>query len=476
MSDALEIGLEEEDGGSPATPLHSARGQPSMQTQYQQPHTPSYQPHTPNYSVASAVPSHPEQPQMRHRSVQQSPAEEDSSAGVRRLVRSLKTLDVYPKTEDDIAIKSASGGAISLISFAIILLLVLSETWSFLSVSTVHSIRVDTRPSAQLQIHFDITFHALRCSETTIDVMDVSGEVQVATQANIHRIRLDSKGNRIGRGEYEDHAHDNEAIRPQMNPMLAALGIGFPPQGMGGPDTHTDQRGEGCNVVGVLQVNKVAGNVHVALGGQHSHPEAHPEGDQQQPSGSGLPSNTHDHPSHPSQPTHRAQQPQHIHQFMIHEMLAYNCSHRINHLSFGEPLPGALNPLDGVEQIIPRGAGTAHMQYFLKIVPTTFTSSFGYVVESNQFSATQQTQGINMADAFRQGQGGGDGRIPGVFFVYDLSPFMVSIVERRMPFSTWITSLFAIVGGVVTVAGVIDSLLYASAKVLRVTSPIAKKM
>ena len=471
MSDALEIGLEEEDGGSPAAPPHSARGQQNMQMQYQPLVSPSY-------SVASAVPSsHPEAPQMRHRSVQQAPAEEDSSAGVRRLVRSLKTLDVYPKTEDDIAIHTGSGGAISLISFAIILLLVLSETYHFLSVTTVHSIRVDTRPSAQLQIHFDITFHALRCSETTIDVMDVSGEVQVATQANIHRIRLDSKGNRIGRDEYEDHAHDNEAIRPQMNPMLAALGIGFPPQGMGGPDTHTDQRGEGCNVVGVLQVNKVAGNVHVALGGQHSHPESHPDGEQA-PSGPGLPSNTHDHPSHPSQPTHRASHPQqqHIHQFMIHEMLAYNCSHRINHLSFGESIPGASNPLDGVEQVIPRGAGTAHMQYFLKIVPTTYQSSFGYVVESNQFSATQQTQLITMNDAFRQGQGGGDGRIPGVFFVYDLSPFMVSMVDKRMPFSTWITSLFAIVGGVVTVAGVIDSMLYASAKVLRVTSPIAKKM
>ncbi len=30
---------------------------------------------------------------------------------------------------------------------------------------------------------------------------------------------------------------------------------------------------------------------------------------------------------------------------------AYNFSHRIDHLSFGEEIPGILNPLDGTEKV-----------------------------------------------------------------------------------------------------------------------------
>lgn len=32
-------------------------------------------------------------------------------------------------------------------------------------------------------------------------------------------------------------------------------------------------------------------------------------------------------------------------------ILAYNFSHRIDHLSFGELVPGIINPLDGTEKI-----------------------------------------------------------------------------------------------------------------------------
>lgn len=305
--------------------------------------------------------------------------------------------------------------------------------------------------------------------------MDVAGEVQVAAERNIHRIRLDSKGNRIGLAEYEDHAHDADdaAARdnPALNPMIQALGLNFPLQQQGGPDLHTDQRGEGCNIVGTLLVNKVAGNVHVALGGAHAHGGATKDGKEPPESeehshGGGAP-HAHASPSHPSAPP----QPQHIHQFMIHDLVSYNCSHRINRLSFGVEFPGALNPLDGTEQVIPEGGGTAHFQYFVKVVPTLYQSSSGREKDTNQYSVTQQSQFISLQDAFR----GDTQRIPGVFFVYDLSPFMVRVTERRTPLSTFLTSVCAIVGGVLTVAGVIDAALFSGAKYLKVVSPTLKK-
>ena len=159
--------------------------------------------------------------------------------------------------------------------------------------------------------------------------MDVSGDMQVATEANIHRHRLASDGSVIGKLEYEDHAHDNEAVqRPNaaLNPMLAALGLGGGYMPNSGPDQHVDKKGEGCNIVGTLLVNKVAGNVHIALGGVHSHGKPHDSEDHTSAGHAGHP--THDHGHAQAQP-----QQQHIHQFMIQEMATYNCSHTINQVS-----------------------------------------------------------------------------------------------------------------------------------------------
>ncbi|RVW13279.1 Endoplasmic reticulum-Golgi intermediate compartment protein 3 [Vitis vinifera] len=72
-----------------------------------------------------------------------------------------------------------------------------------------------------------------------------------------------------------------------------------------------EEEGEGCNVYGFLEVNKVAGNFHFSPG----------KGFYQ--------SNIH-----------------------VNDLLAiskdgYNISHRINKLAFGDHFPGVVNPLDG---------------------------------------------------------------------------------------------------------------------------------
>jgi hypothetical protein len=352
----------------------------------------------------------------------------------------------------------------SIVSLSIIALLVLTELWSFLRVKTVHSLLVDTSSGSKLPVHFDLTFPALRCSDTSIDVMDVSGDVQVAAVKNIRRFRLDGAGRRIGNGEYEDHAHHKEGdehtpVHQQppggggVNPMLAALGIQFPggnnnnnQPGQG--DLHTDQKGEGCNIVGQLLVNKVAGNVHIALGGAHAHaPHAdknkedkheeepgHNHGGAHTPSthgGGGGGGGGHDH-GHGHGHGHGGGggAAQHIHQFMIHDLVNYNCSHVINHLSFGQQLAGVVHsPLQGTSQIIPEGAGTAHFQYFIKVVPTVYERA-GYSssepLRTNQYSVTEQAQFISMQDAF----GGNAQRIPGVFFMSVLHFFSLGASKQ----------------------------------------------
>ena len=52
------------------------------------------------------------------------------------------------------------------------------------------------------------------------------------------------------------------------------------------------------------------------------------------------------------------------------------------------------------------------------------------------------------------------GLLPGVFVNYELSPLRVRISERRRSLGHFLTNCCAIVGGVLTVAGMVDSLLY----------------
>ena len=56
-----------------------------------------------------------------------------------------------------------------------------------------------------------------------------------------------------------------------------------------------------------------------------------------------------------------------------------------------------------------------------------------------------------------------------VVFKIDFSPIMVRITETHLSLLQFLTGLCAIVGGVFTVAGMVDSTVYQSAKILKKT-------
>lgn len=57
--------------------------------------------------------------------------------------------------------------------------------------------------------------------------------------------------------------------------------------------------------------------------------------------------------------------------------------------------------------------------------------------------------------------------LPGIFFVYDMSPFMVEVQRSYMPLLHFLTKLLAIVGGIFTILGVVDSGVYKVQKFFR---------
>ncbi|KDO80920.1 hypothetical protein CISIN_1g016587mg [Citrus sinensis] len=188
-----------------------------------------------------------------------------------------------------------------------------------------------------------------------------------------------------------------------------------------------EEEGEGCNIYGFLEVNKVAGNFHFAPGKSFHQ--------------SGV----------------------HVHDILAFQRDSFNISHKINKLAFGEHFPGVVNPLDGVRwtQETPSGM----YQYFIKVVPTVYTDVSGHTIQSNQFSVTEH---------FRSSEQGRLQTLPGVFFFYDLSPIKVTFTEEHVSFLHFLTNVCAIVGGVFTVSGIIDAFIYHGQRAIKKKIEIGK--
>lgn len=337
---------------------------------------------------------------MRRRGHQTEPVIPAENETTKRFERVVKSFDMFPKLDEGAgAVNTEEGGTLSMISLVVMIVLFLSEFWSFISVDTVEHLVVDTTIGQKISIQFDLTFHALSCQSCGIDAMDVTGDQQVNVIQKVTKQRIGKNGEPLGA------AQDIRADHPLMG-ALAMLK----------PKVNS---GEGCRIAGSLLVNKVAGNFHVALGTSHS------------------------------------QGMRHVHHFMISDIPHYNSSHTINHLSFGIEYPGQKRPLDGVTKIL-QNEGGGVFQYFIKIIPTVYYNWRGAQMHTNAFSVTDQFKPIAK---MRRGQMFVP-QLPGVFFVYDLSQFMVEVRDSSPTFAQFLVNVCAIIGGVFTVTGIIDRVVH----------------
>jgi len=123
----------------------------------------------------------------------------------------------------------------------------------------------------------------------------------------------------------------------------------------------------------------------------------------------------------------------------------FDTSHRIDFLSFGPHIPNINYPLDGVSHDSVKGEGTI-FQYWANVVGSSYTTISGTRTETNQFSVTYHES----VAKDRQGN------VPGVFIWFEFSPFRVDYVENYPPLFHFLTNLCAIVGGVYTVASLLN--------------------
>lgn len=379
------------------------------------------------------------------------------------LASGLKRFDAYPKTLEDFQVKTVSGALVSGISSLIIFSLFISELSFYLTTEVHHELFVDVTRHQKLRINIDVFFPKLGCAYFSVDAMDVSGEQQPDLDHNIFKKRFDEHGKPVSDAPDEKMATEpkpkssgnkteeeakcescygaeSDAL-PCCNTCEdvrnAYRGKGWAFKNPGEieqckrehwNDQFEVQKNEGCQIYGYLEVSKVAGNFHIAPG--------------------------------------KSFQKQHVH---VHDLQAFgsktfNLSHEIRFLSFGTPLPGVINPLDGTN--VTSDAHSLMYQYFVKIVPSVYKKLSGGLVWSNQYSFTQHQRPVRQLS--------GEHGLPGFFVLYELSPMLIQYTEKRRSFMHFLTGVCAIIGGVFTVAGLIDSLVYHSSRALKKKLEVGK--
>ncbi|KAI8380935.1 endoplasmic reticulum vesicle transporter-domain-containing protein [Radiomyces spectabilis] len=378
-----------------------------------------------------------------------------SSMGSNSWLHRFRRLDAYAKTLDDFRIRTATGATVvfmfrltsvhrlvSLISAIVIAVLVIFEVGRYLTPEMHSAIIVDGGKSEKLPISFDITFPELPCYLLSLDVMDESGEHISGYEHDVTKVRLDAAGKEITKEKAKSLSNtlpaqdvlasdksscgDCYGANPKgvANPCCntcedvqtayADMGWAFNPDTVaqcireGWKEKMESQSHEGCRMHGRLLVNKVRGNFHFSPGRAFAHGAAH------------------------------------VHDVRSYLAANHNFKHSIHHLQFGDQgyqlykqkrtkSSGLTNPLDGTEWGYPKA--TMMYQFFLKIVPTQFDYLNGRSLRTFQYSVSRHEQ-----DLAQQPQGG--------------------LPERRISFASFMTSLCAIVGGIFTVAGIVDGILY----------------
>jgi len=354
-----------------------------------------------------------------------------------------------------------------------------------------------------MEIHLNITFPRIPCELLTLDVMDVSGEQQTGVVHGVNQVRLSSvaEGSKvIDTQELLLHQQD---VASHLDPDYCGSCYSAPPltngtkpgccqtcdevreayaanswafgRGEGVEQCEREgygerldaQRNEGCRIEGVIRVNKVVGNFHIAPGRSFSNGNMH----------------VHDLKNYFNSPIEGGN----------------SFTHEIHSLRFGPQLDGSTskwsdhhhsNPLDGHRQETDESAH--NFIYFIKVVSTSYlplgwdedrsrkqhTSLSDLIplgmhgqsagsqgsIETHQYSVTSHRRslggGTDAAEGHKErlhAQGG----IPGVFFSYDISPMKVINREARpKTFANFVTGVCAVIGGTLTVAAAIDRGLY----------------
>ncbi|KAG0354722.1 hypothetical protein BGZ54_001515 [Gamsiella multidivaricata] len=378
----------------------------------------------------------------------------------------LKQLDAYAKTLDDFRVKTSAGATACAL---VIFILVLGELSDYRSIHIESSLVVDNGSKGKMSIDFEIEFPKIPCYILTMDVMDVAGAHQADVLHSIYKIQLAPDGTEVKREKTQELGSSEPNLKPVEKDYCGTCYGAFKPESgccntcedvreayartnwsfnhpesieqcvrEGYLERIQEQAGQGCRLRGQLTVNKVAGNFHVAPGRSFQRGSAH----------------VHD-----------------VQQYLGHHGLDF--SHHIAYLRFGEKVATTThNPLDDRTVKGENPEGLYMYQYYLKIVGTRYYYLDRRPMFTNQYSVTQFNKNLQYKDVLGQIQA--PNGLPGVFFNFDISPMLVIQKEERKSFASFLTTVCATVGGIFTVASILDGFIWRAERRLKAKRDLGK--
>ncbi|ODV95179.1 hypothetical protein PACTADRAFT_49927 [Pachysolen tannophilus NRRL Y-2460] len=402
----------------------------------------------------------------------------------------LLNLDAFAKTVEDAKVRTASGGLITVGCILVVLMLIMNEWIDYRTIAIRPELVVDRDRSKKLDINIDVSFPNMPCDLLTLDIMDVSGDLQAdLLKSGFQKYRLNPDGEQLDGGEFiinqdikdlittndpnycgscygaisqegndqkklEDKVCCNtcESVKAAYAQVAWAFydGKDIEQCEKSGYVEQINQRlDEGCRIKGTVEINRLAGNLHFAPGSSLTIPGKH----------------VHD-----------------MSLYYKHEN-RFNFDHEINHFSFGpDPHEGreiemvkntkndvvtSTHPLDGHKVI--KNEKNHLFSYYLKVVATRYEFLNGNTLETNQFSSTYHDRPL---------QGGKDedhphtlharGGIPSLFFYFDISPLKVINREQYLKsLSSFLLGACSAVGGVLTMGYALDRTVWTANKMLK---------
>ncbi|XP_044137347.1 endoplasmic reticulum-Golgi intermediate compartment protein 2 [Bufo gargarizans] len=329
----------------------------------------------------------------------------------RKTLNLVKELDAFPKVPDSYVETSASRGTVSLLAFSVMAILTVLEFLVYRDTWMRYDYEVDKDFTSKLRLNIDITV-AMKCQYIGADVLDLAETMVTSAEGLVYEpviFELSPQQRQWQRmlQQIQNRLQEEASLQDLLfKSALRSSVTALPPR-----EDSPSEPPSACRIHGHLDINKVAGNFHITVGKAIPHPRGHA----------------------------------HLAALVSHD--SYNFSHRIDHLSFGEILPGIINPLDGTEKIAEES--NQMYQYFITIVPTKLNTHKVYG-DTHQFSVTERERAINHAI--------GSHGVSGIFMKYDISSLMVTVTEDHMPLWKFLVRLCGIIGGIFTTTGMIHGL------------------
>ena len=334
----------------------------------------------------------------------------------------LEKLDLFPKTLSEFRVRTSSGGAASILVLVLGCLIIASNTSTLMAVRVKHDITVvpfvDSDASEQsLSINLDLWFPHVSCERMGLDARDESGAVVDGVESKMYRTRLVN----LREAERQEHNFLAEHGSAAKHEDFIEVEDGFAwhdDDGKAGINAHQRKRAhaEGCRWHGYFVLPTKDGAFRFGPRRQV---------------GAGLS----------------------LEDFLSMRPEAWNMSHKIEHLSFGNSVQrGATNQLQRQERHTQ--AKTGLWQYYLKLVRTELRRLDGKVISSYQFAVTEH---------FLELQPGViGGAMPGVYFHFSTSPLQMVMTEESLSRLGLLTNICGVFGGLYTLLGVLDRAWFAS--------------